>query len=180
MSLFCLVGHVQLLCPACAQCALRVQPLSCYELCDECSDYMHSDWFHYLVLTSPLQILKWPYLPYLQGAEMKYVLPSSPERLPSHPHVGKRKRREQMYKNRDEERTDFLEWKTPHRLFQTNAYLYLFALHYMNYRVALVSWQEMPMGCEYGGMRKPLFKLFSPSLNEMLFLFIIVAFYMFL
>lgn len=30
---------------------------------------------------------------------------------------------------------NFLEWKT-----QTDAYLYLLALLYMNYRVALVSW----------------------------------------
>lgn len=65
MSLFSVVGHVYLACPACAQCALYVcvQPLSYCELCDEC--FLHSDWFHYLVLTSPWQLLKWPYLPCL-------------------------------------------------------------------------------------------------------------------
>lgn len=86
-----------------------------------------------------------------------------------------------MYKNRDEEGTDFLGWKTPCEVSQTDAYLYLFALHYMNYRVALVSWKEIPMGCEYRRMSKPLCKRFSPSsLNELLLLFVIVAFYMFL
>lgn len=45
-----------------------------------------------------------------------------------------------MYKIREEERSDFLEWKTPCKVSQTDAYLYLFALHYMNYRVALISW----------------------------------------
>lgn len=63
---------------------------------------------------------------------------------------------------------------------QTDAYLYLFAPHYMNYRVALVSWPGMPMGCENRRVNKPLCKWFSPSsLNKLLFLFVIVAFYMF-
>lgn len=44
-----------------------------------------------------------------------------------------------MCKSR-EEGADFLEWKAPRKVSQTDAYLYLFALHYMNYRVALVSW----------------------------------------
>lgn len=76
--------------------------------------------------------------------------------------------------------TDFLELKTPCKVSQTDVYLYLFALHYMNCGVALVSWQEMPMGCEYRRTSKPLCKWFSPSsLNELLFFFVIVAFYMF-
>ncbi len=47
-----------------------------------------------------------------------------------------------MHKIREEEGIDFLEWKTPQKKkkSQTDAYLYLFALHYMNYRVALASW----------------------------------------
>lgn len=36
--------------------------------------YLHSDWFQYLVLTSPRQMLKWPYLPYLRGVKMQFVL----------------------------------------------------------------------------------------------------------
>lgn len=50
------------------------KPLSYCELCDECSVDMHSDWFQYLVLTSPQQMLKWPYLPHLRGVEMQFVL----------------------------------------------------------------------------------------------------------
>lgn len=78
---------------------------------------------------------------------------------------------------RDEEGTDFLERKTV-KVSQTDAYLYLFALRYMNYRVALVSWSEMPMGCEDRRMSKPLCKRFPPSSpNELVFSFVIVAFF---
>lgn len=45
-----------------------------------------------------------------------------------------------MYKKREEEGTDFLEWRTSCKVSEPDAYLDLFALHHMNYRVALVSW----------------------------------------
>lgn len=109
---------------------------------------------------------------------MKFVLLSNPGSYPLVTYL-KKKEKEAMF--RDEEGTDFLEKKTV-KVSQTDAYLYLFALHYMNYRVALVSWSEMPMGCEYRRMSKPLCKWLPPSsLNELVFSFVIVAsFYMFL
>lgn len=62
---------------------------------------------------------------------MQYVLLSAPGRRAFKP--GKTK------ENKREARMSESSWNRKHDVSQTEAYLYLFALRYMNYRVALAN-----------------------------------------
>lgn len=154
MSLFPLGGHVRPPCLPCAQCAQCVQaPIILWAVWRMQRFVRILIGSPYLVLTSPSTYVGTA-LPALYSGCRDAICAA----VFTCACLKKKKRKTiQVYNNRRRnEGSVFLKWEAPRTLSQTDAYLYLFALHYMNYRVALVSWQEVPMGCECRRMSEPL------------------------